>query len=146
MMISRQQFLSMDIVARFKYTMYVVEATDFEQHALYLQHVEYPQNTLKISWVHISNGSNITIGKIGDDPVCVSFRWAIINQVPVMFYEPTSVMVDWDMVKEYIESKCNPFVNGSPARTNARNFHHVIHASDAMKDILEKTLEKDPIL
>lgn len=99
---------------RFAMTMFVVEATHCEGFLLWRMHGG------EVIWVQDRDGLLLTIGHIGDRPVCVCFQWATINGKLVMFYEAVSEIVDHKMVNAWLAEHCNP---GHWARCNADNFH-----------------------
>lgn len=111
----------------FKETMFVIEATSFEQQTL------WEQFEGKMAWVHISEGRSFTVGKLAGFPVCVRVSWARLNSQLVMFYDATSRVVDHEMVETFLKSKCNPkWDNGTrTSYTDANNFHHAIQAINA---------------
>jgi len=81
-----------------KNTYYAVEANNFEQMFL------YTQNQRKNKWDEIQSGAHITLGHIDERPICVLLNWALINEFPVLFYEPVSVLVDYVIIDEWLKS------------------------------------------
>ena len=79
-------------------TEYVVEATRYEEFAL------WKEFNNQIKWGDINfGGYGIYLGNVGNMPVMLSIRFQQLNNHLVMFYEPTSQMVDWRMVEEWID-------------------------------------------
>ncbi len=84
----------------FEYTMYsdlkaclagvdiVVEATSFEKGKLYMECRD------KVKWKQHLGGWLPTVGYIYKKPICISTMFATINDKFVLFWHPTSRMVD----------------------------------------------------
>lgn len=104
---------------RFKETEFLIEADNFSRFALWQEWHG------KVLWEQDS-GVIYTIGEFGGEPVCVEFSWNFINGHRVCFYHPTSQVVNWIMVREWVEKICYPlWCNGTRfAHTNAMNFVH----------------------
>jgi hypothetical protein len=102
-------------------TQYLVEADDFAQSALWERYASetYRRDWAAVSWEQLNPGTLRTIGHVGDLPVCVCLSWARIGSLLVCFYEATSVMVDWNMVKAWLR---DTFPN--VPKTDATNFSH----------------------
>lgn len=101
--------------AFFKDVVYVIEATNFEQFALWQLNEE---SRCIQSWEQINPGFSTVIGYVGDMPVVVSVFCAKLNGHKVAFYESTSLIVDHDMVRKWIDH-----YNPNPERhTDAGNF------------------------
>jgi len=101
-----------EMQTRFKETVYRVEATRFEKSVLWRSHsneaVKHKLSTadhphLVVDWVQITSGYGLTVGWIEDRSVHVSFEWANINDKLVMFWEPTSFLVDYDIIDKWFE-------------------------------------------
>jgi hypothetical protein len=105
-------------------TVFVVEATSFEQSALWQQHhEEWP-------WEQDNPGWLVTCGELDGLPVCFSLTFNRIMGRLVAFWDPTSRMVDHEMIEAWFDRHCSPkWDRGTrPARANAMNFHHCIEA------------------
>lgn len=119
---------------RLKETLFVVEATSFEEQALWCTHAAINSSERKIygkavSWKQM-HGWLVTVGEFHKHPVCVSMHWNLIDGYPVMFYYATSRIVDHTMIDEWIDAHFSgTWDNGHRrAKTDAMNFHHCIHA------------------
>jgi len=55
----------------------------------------------------------------------VSLTWWVIEGRTVLFYEPTSRIVDWDAVQKFVKEN---LLNPGFTKTNATNAHIVFHA------------------
>lgn len=110
--------------SRLAETLFIVEATSFEQFSLWEKyHDEY-------KWEQINGGWIVTVGTLDDRPCCISTFWARINGQLVMFYYQCSQVTDSLQTDEWLEKNFNGmWDNGHRrARTDAMNFHHCLHA------------------
>lgn len=118
---------------RLEKTVFIVEATSFEQHCLWGQHASdswmRPKDYEVVTWEQI-NGWLITVGEIGKRPVCISTSWVKINGALVMFYEQCSQVCDSVQTKKWVDKHFNEkWDNGHrPARCDAMNFGHCLSA------------------
>ena len=89
--------------ARLAQTNFVVEASSFERH------------TIVEKW----RASNITcddegastvfeVGSINRQPVMIECTWMSVDGVHVMFYFPTSRVVDFVQIDDWLKAHCNP--------------------------------------
>lgn len=92
----------------------------------------------RVEWKEDSKGICIEIGSVDNRPVCVSFFTAKIDGKKVIFYEPVSQIVDYRMVREYLEKNFQMTHDNYTSwnHTDANNFHICVHA-------LQK-LDKEP--
>lgn len=114
---------------RLKSTDFVVEATNAEHFFLWR---EFHDRT---EWKEGHLGYMETIGHVQGRPVCICLTWDVIDGMNVMFVDATSQLVDWEMVERWLDRHCNPKWDNSTrqARTDAMNFHHVLHAAEERK-------------
>lgn len=66
-------------------------------------------------------GPVVTVGTIGDRPICIALNVVVICGKRLMFYDPTSQLVDHAMIEEYLD-KTWPGVS----RTDAMNVHNLV--------------------
>lgn len=97
---------------------YLCEANSFETMCLWKEN--------KLSWKEDNSGWLITVGYIDKRPICVSIRTCVINKINVLFWMPTSELVDYKMISEWFDENCNPYSGGRKARTDSTNFNHVL--------------------
>lgn len=122
---------------RIRETAFVVEATSEEQNSFWLR-----WNTV-LRFEQINPGYWEQIGTMGlrRQAVCISLSWFRIEGKLVAFYEPTSVVVDHDMIEKWV-IKTFPVLKGSRRdhHANATNFHNCLHtvAPDWSKDPVKK--------
>jgi len=127
---------------RFADTKYVVEADSYSMHNLWYEYhrpgekertgmdygVFVPDHA-KVEWNQDSHGAMYQTGELKGRPVCTSFVWADLDGYKVVFYENTSQVVDTVQVEKWFNKHCKPMGDSGRRinRTNASNFHHVIH-------------------
>ena len=99
---------------------FAVEANSYEKINLWLEYKD------KLDWKQITEGKLITLGKVDDLPICMSIFVDILNGVPVMFYEMTSLMVDYRLVDDYLENKFGEF-HSRDYCTNSMNFGRIVN-------------------
>lgn len=102
---------------RFSQTHYVVEANSFEQLSLWEKYHKTH------SWVEDNQGLLLTIGHFHNNPICISISWATVNNKLIMFFEPTSTIVNYNIIDKWLDENCNPMNGSRKARTDAMNFH-----------------------
>lgn len=61
------------------------------------------------------------IGEFGGMPVTLSVSFAKIDGRRIAFYSSESIVVHWDMIREWVKKQAPNVQN-----TNAMNFHHAI--------------------
>lgn len=114
-------------------TRYIVEASDTEQLFLWVENRDRAMSgKTAVAWESDSLGYSETIGHVKKLPVVLHLRWAKLDGVLVMFYEPVSRMVDWELIEKWLKQHCWPQHGTMPARCNAMNFAHCICAVKGM--------------
>lgn len=110
--------------SRLAETLFIVEATSFEQHCLWEKHHK------ELNWQQINSGWLVTVGKLGDRPCCITTSWAKIEDQLVMFYDQCSQVTDTLQTYEWMHKHFNgTWDNGRRmASTDAQNFHLCLHA------------------
>lgn len=108
---------------RFADVVFVVVASDFEKHTLWEEWHE------KIKWVCAPLGYSAEIGTLDNRPVCISILVDELEGHKVMFVDEVSEVRDSAMLDKWLNKNCAPRWDGGTrrARTDAQNFHHVIH-------------------
>ncbi len=103
-------------------TVYVVEADEYAQHHL------YKSFRSEVDWDFDPRCFSVNIGTFADAPVTLRLLFSKINGKRILFYTPSSRVVNLDMVDKWLLSYCNPTRSGGlqRAHTNAMNFHQVI--------------------
>ncbi|MFA6199260.1 MAG: hypothetical protein WC679_02475 [Bacteroidales bacterium] len=97
-----------------KKTMFAVEANSFEEHCL------WDKYNSKLKWGEFTSGTMKTFYSESGRPICVSLCWAYINDFLVLFYFPTSELVDWVIINEWLESLNFKY------KTDAQKFHNIV--------------------
>lgn len=117
-----------DVVEYLKGVIGVVDANSFENMSLWQQNqIRDNQRT----WEESRSGYLVTVGQMGDRPVCLSISYATIDGHKILFIDACSEVVDYAMVEEWLkkylpetawtERFSGKYIN----RTNAMNFHNV---------------------
>ena len=104
----------------------IVEATGYESLMLWR---EFHQEQ-KLSWVQNNAGWLECVGKVGDKEVWISPLAHIVNGRKILFVEATSVVVDWDLIEEYLKKNVPSAVTRNEIylnKENAMNFHCLVH-------------------
>jgi hypothetical protein len=118
---------------RLKTTVYVVEATSFEQHCLWNQFASDSCNNYKgypkVKWEQL-HGWYVNVGKIGKRECWVSMSFARINGQLIMFYYPTSQVSDSVQTEKWIGQHFNGKWDNNlrSAFGDADNFHNCLLA------------------
>jgi hypothetical protein len=107
-----------------------VEANTFEQNCLWRDYHE------KYEWIETRSGYIRHVGEIGDKPIYISLMTAIIKGHKILFWYPTSVAVDYDVITEWLkknvpQSAMQPnadYVNNVDAQNFSNVFHYVNNA------------------
>lgn len=102
----------------------IVEATSFESLCLW----EKWHQQKGYTWIESRSGPLITVGYVSDGrPVCIAPLIHVVNGKKLMFVETTSLVVDWDMIDEWLyenvpNARKGKFLN----KETAKNFHCLV--------------------
>ena len=96
-------------------TVYVVEATDTEHQFLWERY------HMMVKWEQLNPGEIATLGHLKKKPLCVDIRWARIDNQIVMFYYPSSAIIDWSWIKNWVSQEYK-----GREHCNAANFHNCL--------------------
>jgi hypothetical protein len=112
----------------FKDVVYVIEATSFEYHTLWINYHYRPQpgsNFIK-DWEQINPGYLVNIGELDNRPICVNVSFAKLNGKKVIFYDAVSQVVDHVIVDKWIKTYTDKIItkSGGRAHCDAMNFVH----------------------
>ncbi|WP_411839896.1 hypothetical protein [Paracoccus sp. ME4] len=98
----------------------VVEANRFEASRLWREHHD------KRTWIEHRSGFGCTVGYRHGDPVCISLLTATVDGHRILFYHPTSPVVDWGLIDAWMVANLpkSAFRSGSDVvnRTDSMNF------------------------
>lgn len=97
-------------------TRFLVQATDLEQLFVWQQWHE------RATWRETYPDRGVTVGTTNGRPTVVRCTWVVINGHLVMFYDPTSMLVDWELVEQWRR----PFHARGAGHCDARNFHNCV--------------------
>ena len=114
-------------------TVALIEATHNENHNLWLHYSKQGARCApamkeygtvpKLDWIQVNPGHWEQIGTLDKRPVCVSVFWARIDGYLVGFWDATSQVVDYEMVKVWLKKTFPDDVY----MTDATNFYNAIH-------------------
>ena len=112
-------------IAEHQDVVYMVEANSFETLSLWQQHHK------ELNWQEVTRGGPMfQLGQLADRPVVLSVNIFSILGRKVMSYDPTSQVVDWVMVEDFLE-KSWP----NAKKTNAMNFFNAVHDIRRMNEV-----------
>ena len=97
-------------------TKFLVEANSFEHLAL------WKENNKEYDWQEDTRCEARTM-YVNDRPICYTCQWSIINKQRVMFWDPTSQLVDYKLIEEDLKKICPNIIS----KSNAMNFHNILH-------------------
>lgn len=111
---------------RFQRTQFVVEANSHEYHGLWEDNnrrVRVHDKLMIREWQMDQSMSSETVGHLLIDgelmPTTFSTRWARLDGFLVVFYEPTSQVVDYRLIRAWFDQHCNPMWDGGTRRALA---------------------------
>jgi len=114
---------------RFDDVVYRVEANSFEYISLWKENDNLPEgHHMKVKWEEDAPGFWKEIGRLAGYPICVECFFTKLNGKRVVFFDPTSRVVDWDIVQKWVKEQCP---EGTP-KCDAMNFGHCIN--EVLKD------------
>lgn len=103
----------------------VVEANSFETLSLWRECTE----ELKKTWVDNNRGYWQVVGKLNKMPVCITLQTSVVDGHKILFYHPTSQVVDYRKIDKWLNRNMPKTAfrsNGYLNRTNAMNFYNVM--------------------
>lgn len=104
-------------IAEHQDVVYMVETTSYEKLALWREYHK------ELNWQEVTHGGPMfQLGELAGRPIVLSVNIISILGRKVMFYEPTSQVVDWVMVEDFLK-KSWPNVQ----MTNGMNFFNAVH-------------------
>lgn len=101
-----------------------VEATSFERMCLW----ERNRDRAKREWVENLSGIGKNVGEFSGSPVFISLLTAMIDGKKILFYEATSVVVNWDIIEKWLQDNLPKSAfrkDGRLNKTDAMNFHNI---------------------
>lgn len=96
----------------------VLEASNFEQHALFNKFDDIT------AWKQVMHGTIPTVGYVEGKPVNVSIQFAVIKGRGVLIWHPVSAMVSYELIEAWLRSQVKKFQgeNHNVVFTDASNF------------------------
>lgn len=104
----------------------VVKATSTEKFYLWK---EYHNSLELFTWKEGGGGPMVTIGHVGDMPVCICLLVDVVEGHRILFVDATSQVVDWRMVDEWLKKHLPQSAyneRGYINETDAFNFVNVL--------------------
>jgi hypothetical protein len=100
-----------------------VEANSFERMCIYRNN-----DKASDSWKDSGEGYGAPVGDVLGKPVYISLNSAVVNGHKVIFYYPTSVMVDHNLILDWMRGNMpeTAFKNDRLNTVDAMNFHNVL--------------------
>jgi hypothetical protein len=106
----------------FDSTDFVVEADEFARFQLNIiwRH--------RVKWDFDPRCYTVNVGTFAGYPVNICLQFAMLNGKRIMFYSPSSQIVNYEMIDKWLLAYCNPTRHAGldRAHVNAQNFHQVI--------------------
>lgn len=119
-------------------TVFLVEASNYERHCLWREFADDPTarlhdpyNRRRVKWEQLSPGSMTTVASVLRRPVTISCFWARLDGHIVLFYSPTSELVDWKRINAWLAQEYAHVPKWDDSRTahcDAQNFAHCLDA------------------
>ncbi len=101
-----------------------VEANSFEKQALWKEYHE------KLEWEDDTRGGPmVTVGTIDNRSVNISLLWSKLDGINVLFWFPTSQIVDYKLIEEWLKENCP-----RELFKDANSFHHVLAYIERYKE------------
>lgn len=126
----RFQFDNMELEDRLDHTVFLVQATHNETHSYWKEYHDNPDKRFKeppIKTWDQASGKCFTVGYFGEHPVAVQIFWNKINGQWVGFWEPTSRVVDYQMIEKWLDQNYTRKTHdGRNARCDSSNFHNCL--------------------
>lgn len=121
--------------SRLKKTLFIVEATSNEVQGFWRDHAKEntfnpnPHYTAKVTWEQM-DGWLVTVGHYTKRPVCISVMFNKLDGHIIMFWEPTSQLVDHKMIDKWLEKNFTGTYDKGYRRAScdASNFGHCLSA------------------
>jgi hypothetical protein len=120
-----------DLKKLFEGVVGVVEANSFESLCLWQKY----HKERGLSWEDSTGGPLVTIGRCDDRPVCISLFVNVIDGHRVLFMEPTSLVVDHQMIDNWLFQNLPITARKNDGKylnkVDAMNFHNVLPRNES---------------
>jgi hypothetical protein len=152
----RNYFDTLDLEERFARTVFFVEGNAYDAWKSMNVTMDAKGETTILKkdfkgrdWEQHGMGFMRTIGEMpfkGTDwPVTLQFNWYFIDGFPVCFYEPTSVVVNYDMIEKFMEPHTKPVLYGGLYHDRQCRIDALYRCLHALDDI-EEAMRNDKYL
>lgn len=104
-------------------------AVEVDRYSSFMLWKENQERTQPLPWESSGQGIGDTAGHLAGFPVCVSLFTPVIAGKKILFVEPTSRVVDHDIVRAYLERVLPATARREDGRLrydDANNFHNVL--------------------
>ena len=110
--------MSDDLKKRLLASEYAIEANSYESHML------WHENHKRYKWEQDNGGYGFEVGKLDGRGVFLSLFWNNIGGKNLLFWYPTSQVVDHLMINEWFKEVCPQlFTESRNKMGDANNFH-----------------------
>lgn len=115
--------------SRLAKTLFIVEANSFEQQTLWERHAKSTMSRGNFAWEQM-DGWLVTVGKLHGRSICISTYWIKIEGRLIMFWHPTSALVDHKMIDNWPDEHFHGTYDKGLRRAScdANNFHCCLSA------------------
>lgn len=117
-------------MTNFENILYVIEATDYERFSLWedwaKQSAVSKSDRTLLNWGGNSSSRMVRVGVVDGRPINIQVTVEIINGAKIIFYEGISQLVDYKMIRAWVDENLLTEIDGRPNHSNAMNFHHCI--------------------
>lgn len=121
--------------SRLSKTLFVVEATSFEQHVIWEKNQEGRFSSF-LKWEQVMDGWGVHVGDLEGRPCMISVSWARIEGHLVMFWYPMSQVSDSAKSEAWISKYFSQtWDNGRRSWCDAQNFHLCMQAIKERKEL-----------
>jgi hypothetical protein len=117
----------LDLRSRLQSTVFTIEASEYEEASLKKEWGEV------ISWVDGEPQHFLEIGKVSNKLVCIKVHWVLLNDRRVMFWRPSSLVVDHTMIETWMDRNCSEIKLYRVKRCNAQSFRICLSAIKTRK-------------
>lgn len=117
---------------RLQKTFFLVEATSFEYHILWLTWASASSAktaTSKLDW-ELLTGVRVKVGSLAGKNIFISMFWCSIEDRLVGFWRPMSAVVDYTQISAWTVKRFSARWSNDqrPSVTDANNFHRCVQA------------------
>jgi hypothetical protein len=128
---------------RLKRTVFIVEADSYAQQHIWSDYADNSRNPInkdKVFKFEQMHGWLVHVGRFARHDIYVSMSWTKINGFLVMFYYPTSRIVDHNVVEAWLKKHFDGKYDGDRrAQCDASNAFHCLSYIDKLTKAKQET-------